>query len=361
MPSGYSEHHHGFAGTITLTPSTFADVVVAVAESVAPHGRRRLLLVNAHGDNDEPVKLATDRIQREFDLLVHTASREEVVGRLAQHFGDDWGHAGPDETSVMELRKPNLVREERKQPLTHHGIANTRQYAPFDEFTAEGGRGDPTDADPGFVVEVIGEGIEQSLETLGGRRPEQLVEAALDVLVDDVLELGVEEFLGLLEGSAEVVEAVGAVVVVEVHRPVGGALDGVHDVLEERLWRGGRVRVGLDDGADALGALLGRLLVLDGFLDPEHSWALAAPGEQVVDVLVDPPGDARADALDLEGVLRVRLQLEDAGAGMADEEVLAQSTRTVAADGPPAVRFRVALDDVLEDVLPVAHLHAVCG
>jgi creatinine amidohydrolase len=166
MPSGYSEHHHGCAGTITLTPSTFADVVVAVAESVAGHGRRRLLLVNAHGDNDEPVKLATDRIQREFDLPLHTAPTEDVVERLAERIGDDWGHAGPDETSVMELRHPNLVREERKQALTRHEIADTRQYASFDEFIAEGGRGDPTDADPGFVVEVIGEDIEQSLETL---------------------------------------------------------------------------------------------------------------------------------------------------------------------------------------------------
>lgn len=166
MPYGYSEHHHNFAGTITLTPSTFADVVVEVAASVTAHGANRLLLVNAHGGNDEPLKLATDRIQREFDLPVHTAPREDAIERLGERFGDDWGHAGPYETSVMEHLHPALVREERIRPQTRHEIEDTRQYAYFDEFTEEGGRGDPTDADPEFVMEVIEEGIEQSLEVL---------------------------------------------------------------------------------------------------------------------------------------------------------------------------------------------------
>jgi len=166
MPYGYSEHHHNFAGTITLTPSTFADVVVEVAESVALRGAKRLLLVNAHGGNDEPLKLATDRIQREFELPVHTAPRKAVIERLGERFGEDWGHAGPYETSVMEHLHPALVRAERKQPQTRHEIEDTRQYAYFDEFTEEGGRGDPTDGDPEFVMDVISEGIEQSLETL---------------------------------------------------------------------------------------------------------------------------------------------------------------------------------------------------
>lgn len=163
---GYSEHHSNFAGTLTLTPETFGDVVVEVGESLADHGANRLLIVNAHGGNDEPLKLAADRIQRDFGLPVHFRPESDVVEKLHDRFGDDWGHAGPFETSLMEEIHPGLVRSDRKQAQTRTEIAESRQYAYFDEFTAEGGRGDPTDSDPEFVMGVAEAGIEATLETL---------------------------------------------------------------------------------------------------------------------------------------------------------------------------------------------------
>lgn len=163
---GYSEHHRNFAGTLSLTPETFMTVIVELGESLADNGAKRLLIVNAHGGNEEPLKLAADRIQREYDLPVHFRPETDVVERLGERFGEDWGHAGPYETSVMERIHPELVREKRKQPQTRTEIESSRQYAYFDEFTEEGGRGDPTDADPEFVMEVIRDGLADTLETL---------------------------------------------------------------------------------------------------------------------------------------------------------------------------------------------------
>ena len=143
---------------------------------------------------------------------------------------------------------------------------------------------------------------------------------------------------------------------VELHRPVSGAVEDVHHVLEERVGRGRCVRVGPDDFLELAGRLLGLVLVLRRLLDAEHA-GLAPLGEQGVEVVVDAAGDLGADPLDLEGVAGVGLELEDAHGRVADVEVLADAAGPVAADHAPAVRFGVALHDVSENVLPVADAH----
>lgn len=163
---GYSEHHMNFAGTITLSPHTFEEVVVEVGASLARHGANRLLVVNAHGGNDEPLKLAADRLQREHDLPVHFHRTEEAESRLAERFGEEWGHAGDYETSLLEYLHPDLVREDEKREQTTHETAQTRPYAYFDEFTEEGARGDPTNTDVEFVADVVAEAIDETLEQL---------------------------------------------------------------------------------------------------------------------------------------------------------------------------------------------------
>src|SRR5690625_1162128 len=51
MPYGLSEHHTAFAGTVTLRPSTFIQLILEVVESLAAQGMRRTVIVNGHGGN----------------------------------------------------------------------------------------------------------------------------------------------------------------------------------------------------------------------------------------------------------------------------------------------------------------------
>jgi len=166
LPYGYSEHHMNFAGTVTLSPHTFESVVVDIGASLARHGADRLLVVNAHGGNDEPLKLAADRLEREHGLAVHFHPTDRAVERLAERFGEDWGHAGDYETSLMEYIHPELVCEERKREQTRHETAETRQDVYFDDLTEEGARGDPTNSDPEFVAEVVEDAVDDILEQL---------------------------------------------------------------------------------------------------------------------------------------------------------------------------------------------------
>ncbi len=156
LPYGYSEHHMNFPGTITLSQDTYREVLVEIAESLAAHGVDRLVMVNCHGGNREPMKLATDRIQRDFDVAVHPIHWTDF-GReyLEEAFGEGWGHAGDHETSVIELYREDLVDTEKKEPQNTEAWPETATFSYFDDLTQQGGLGDPTNADPEAMARIV--------------------------------------------------------------------------------------------------------------------------------------------------------------------------------------------------------------
>ena len=167
LPYGYSEHHMNLGGTVTLSADTYRDVVVDVGASLAEHGVDRLAFVNCHGGNTEPLKLAADRIQRDHGVAVHPLHWTDFArDQLEERFGDDWGHAGDHETSVIELFHPGLVREDRKEPQTRRAEYETRAYEYFDDITEQGGLGDPTESDPEFMEQVVTDTTDRILEAL---------------------------------------------------------------------------------------------------------------------------------------------------------------------------------------------------
>ena len=59
---GMSQHHMGFAGSVTLRPSTLIAVVGDVVTSLMKHGFERFLFINGHGGNIATVTAAFDEI-----------------------------------------------------------------------------------------------------------------------------------------------------------------------------------------------------------------------------------------------------------------------------------------------------------
>ncbi len=59
---GMSQHHLGFAGSVTLRPSTLMLVVRDVVQSLAVHGFRRFFFINGHGGNVATVTAAFDEL-----------------------------------------------------------------------------------------------------------------------------------------------------------------------------------------------------------------------------------------------------------------------------------------------------------
>lgn len=136
---GCSEHHMGFAGTVSLRSNTLEAICIDYAVSLTRHGFERICFVPSHGGNFGPLMemlpnlratvAPSCRVDAYTDLLGfmelwETAVRE-VAPELVERVG---GHADLAETSEMLCLRPDLVRQDR---------AVEGSVQPFDEELAE--------------------------------------------------------------------------------------------------------------------------------------------------------------------------------------------------------------------------------
>ena len=67
---GVSEHHMSFGGTITLGFATYRAVVEDIVRSVLRHGFRRIALLNAHGGNENGLRVITDELTSKLGVPI---------------------------------------------------------------------------------------------------------------------------------------------------------------------------------------------------------------------------------------------------------------------------------------------------
>lgn len=112
-----SPHHMSFAGSLTLTPTTFRSVLVDIVSSIVHHGCSRILIVNGHGGNIHHVnyiahELGSRHPQKSISALTYfdliTASEWPELMKSER----DAGHAGEFETSMMLHVTPSAVRKD---------------------------------------------------------------------------------------------------------------------------------------------------------------------------------------------------------------------------------------------------------
>ncbi|HEY3848399.1 MAG TPA: creatininase family protein [Acetobacteraceae bacterium] len=114
--TGLSEHHMSFGGTVTLDFAAFSVLVEGVVRSVLRHGFRRIVLLNAHGGNENALRTITDDLTPKLGVpivqftywyaaAVAIAKILEVQGGLQ--------HACEAETSMMMAVRPELVAADR--------------------------------------------------------------------------------------------------------------------------------------------------------------------------------------------------------------------------------------------------------
>ena len=114
---GVSGYHMGFAGTMTLSMNTFIQVVEELGESLVHHGFQRILILNSHGGNHDPIKIAARNIADRSGVAVAAASYWNMA---ADDFVDIQdvevdavpGHACGFETAMMMALRPEMVRED---------------------------------------------------------------------------------------------------------------------------------------------------------------------------------------------------------------------------------------------------------
>jgi creatinine amidohydrolase len=114
---GYSPHHIDGPGTITARWDTFVDYVRQITNSLAYHGFRKILILNAHGSNRPVLDLAARlTIVENPDVQCGYVSwwdLTQVREAVAAFRESEWtGHACELETSVYLAVDPAHVRME---------------------------------------------------------------------------------------------------------------------------------------------------------------------------------------------------------------------------------------------------------
>jgi creatinine amidohydrolase len=166
---GYSPHHLAFAGTLSLSRSTFAAVYRDCCVSLARHGFRKILCFSAHGGNFAPLREMQPDLARavapdcrvevfsDFDRFLETW--RDVVEKRTGKGSFVGGHSDIAETSVLAAMHPDLVRWDRLEPgLTgglNSSVVQDALARGFDAVTPNGVLGDPTGANADLGRECI--------------------------------------------------------------------------------------------------------------------------------------------------------------------------------------------------------------
>jgi len=180
IPFGFSHHHNGFAGTITLSPETFTAICMDVARSLKRNGIRHLLFVNGHNGNNSVLNVIAGKIHYELELrtaisfyFTQAADRVKAHSRTQRN-----GHACEIETSVVLYLAPQLARTESLAageviPTDRRYAFNNQPFAlqmpmTFDKQTRNGAFGDARLADVEIGRDIIETAIMRTLEFIDG-------------------------------------------------------------------------------------------------------------------------------------------------------------------------------------------------
>jgi creatinine amidohydrolase len=112
---GASQHHLPFGGTLTATLPTYERLLVELLTPLLQDGFRRVLLLNGHGGNIDPLRVALRQLDTEFPGAVLTGAAyweiaADDLAALCAGPRKSMGHACEIETSMVLHLRPDLVR-----------------------------------------------------------------------------------------------------------------------------------------------------------------------------------------------------------------------------------------------------------
>ena len=128
---GMAQHHLGFAGSMTLRPSTLISVIQDMVNSLAHHGFERFYFINGHGGNVATVTAAFSEVYAESSFGTAASNRPPLrcalrnwymgdkVGAISREaFGDDEGsHATASEVALTYFAFPEDGARVAQAPL----------------------------------------------------------------------------------------------------------------------------------------------------------------------------------------------------------------------------------------------------
>lgn len=148
-----STHHMSFAGSMTLTPQTFLTVLLEYCKNIASHGFKKIVLINGHGGNSNPIQTALVTINEVLGFPVYYMDYYTGLSKINESIltTQDYPiHACEGETSIMLAIDETLVDPIYKETsgnmsfgleVEENGSINT--FHRMETYTENGVMGNP--------------------------------------------------------------------------------------------------------------------------------------------------------------------------------------------------------------------------
>src|SRR3979411_1604958 len=159
QPIGISTEHVNYPGTLTLPTEVALKTWMALGQSVARSGIRKLVMVTSHGGNSAAMTLVAQDLRAQHGFFVVTSSWSRFGAPEGLFSAEELRHGihgGAVETSIMLARYPQTVRQDAIVDFRPSSIAMEKDHrwlsahrpAPFawqaQDLHASGAAGDAT-------------------------------------------------------------------------------------------------------------------------------------------------------------------------------------------------------------------------
>jgi creatinine amidohydrolase len=131
QPVGISTEHIDYPGTLTLPTEVALKSWLALGESVARAGLKKLVMVTSHGGNSAAMSLVAQDLRAQHGLLVVTTGWSRLsgaAGLFSEQEASHGIHGGAAETSIMLARYRERVRLDAIADFRSAGIAMAKDY-----------------------------------------------------------------------------------------------------------------------------------------------------------------------------------------------------------------------------------------
>jgi creatinine amidohydrolase len=131
QPVGISTEHIGYPGTLTLPTEVALKTWMAIGESVARAGIRKLVMVTSHGGNSAAMSLVAQDLRAQHRLVVVTTGWSRFGAPEGLFPAEELRHGihgGAVETSIMLARYRQAVRYEAIADFRPSSIAMEKDF-----------------------------------------------------------------------------------------------------------------------------------------------------------------------------------------------------------------------------------------
>ena len=177
---GYSEHHMGFPGSLSLSHETMIHYICDIAASLLRQGYTKLLIFNGHGGNQALMQVCIEKLGNRYpELNIMGCSWWKLCGdelwalRESGFMGN--GHAAEFEFSLLEYLRPELV------DYAHKNDAGRKPHLPLPQARGDLVEGGPVSLLRNFT-EMTEDGTFGMIDKANREKGERIFGAALAAL-----------------------------------------------------------------------------------------------------------------------------------------------------------------------------------